>query len=361
CSTRVESLPKPPPLSSYEAQIMLQKMCIQIGIPLKQPPMQQKSTSSLHSSVAMADGFISHVVNPAKSALTPKYGISSEAANYKGLNEVVVHCSSDFVTTSKKACMRIRRVRLLGLEGAGKTSLYCALLGRARETTNFKYEGILPDTDYQESVAGGISIIDSAGVNLQDLPGEVTRLKQELSFGAGQLNKRIDLIVLVHNLAHKIPFLHHTLNKTNPCPAATHSRPALLWLMDEVAAAGIPWVLAITNKYAVSADRRMSAANAVMEIYQVPSNISVVLNSRSYVVHGTGTESSAFSSSEINSKEHTGNNKIQGAAQWLISAPMNLVQMPFRKKEVILRVEGVNTLRKIIHQVLKSHEDHAFQ
>lgn len=53
------------------------------------------------------------------------------------------------------------------LQGAGKTSLYRAILGRVRELTNFSYEGILPETNYQEDIAGGISFIDSAGVNLQ--------------------------------------------------------------------------------------------------------------------------------------------------------------------------------------------------
>ncbi|XP_057869239.1 uncharacterized protein LOC131076201 isoform X2 [Cryptomeria japonica] len=342
-STTVKAFPPAPPLSSYGTRPMLQKMCIQIGAPLKQVPMQQQRASSLHSSATLAEGFANHVANPIKSTLTTGYGFSDEAAKskLKDLNEVVIYCSSDFVTTSKKAHLRIRRVRLLGLEGAGKTSLYRALLGQVREMTNFNHEDILPETNYQEDIAGGISFIDSVGVNLQDLPGEVSRLKKELSFGRGELDKKIDLVVLVHNLAHKIPHLHHRVNATRP-------RPALLLLMDEVTAAGIPWVLAITNKYAVSADQRMSGASAVIEIYGLPSNMSAILNSCAYAVYGTGTESCAL-------------RMIQGAAQRLIQAPMNLVQMPFRKKEIILPVEGVNTLRKIIHKVLISQEDYAFE
>lgn len=356
CSTMVKALPPAPPLSSYGTRPTLQKICIEIGAPLKQAPMQLRSGSSLRSSTTVAEGFASHVVNPIKSTLTTGYGISDEAAKskFKDLNEVVIHCSSDFVTTSKKAHLRIRRVRLLGLEGAGKTSLYRALLGRVREMTNFSYEDILPETNYQEDIAGGISFIDSAGVNLQDLPGEVSRLREELSFGRGELHKKIDLVVLVHNLAHKIPLLHRRVDVTEP-------RPALLLLMDEVTAAGIPWVLAITNKYALSADQRNSAASAVTEIYRVPSNMSVTLNSCAYAVYGTETESHALSLSEVDNKENFGNKKIQGAAQRLISGPMNLVQRSFRKKEVTLPVEGVDTLRKIIHEVLVSQEDYAFQ
>jgi hypothetical protein len=42
----------------------------------------------------------------------------TEARNseVENLTEVIVHCSSDFVTASKKVVMRPRRVQLLGLE-----------------------------------------------------------------------------------------------------------------------------------------------------------------------------------------------------------------------------------------------------
>jgi hypothetical protein len=41
------------------------------------------------------------------------------------------------------------------------------LLGLGRGTTAIRYEGILPDTDSHEGVAGGVCFIDPAGVNLQ--------------------------------------------------------------------------------------------------------------------------------------------------------------------------------------------------
>eukprot|EP01018_Ginkgo_biloba_P024883 Gb_21829 [translate_table: standard] len=350
CSTTVESLPLCPPISSYEAHLKLQKIRIEIGAPLKQGLLEQLYTTSIASGQATAEGL------PAKSTSYLQDGVSFEAADsqLEGMSEMIIHCMSDFVTTSKKVYMRLRRIRLLGLEGAGKTSLYYALLRQARGTTNSRYEGILPNTEWQEGVAGGICVIDAAGVNLQDLPGEVTRLKHELSLGLGQLNKKIDLVILVHNLAHKIPCLHQA-------HASTHRRPALSLLLDEIEGAGVPWVLAITNKFAVSADQRKSAANAVMETYQVPSNMAVVINSCAYAVKGTENESHAWNSGEINSKEPPGNNRIQEAAQRFISAPMSLVQIPFRKKEVVLPVEGVDILRKLIYKMLIVFEDSAFQ
>jgi len=354
CSATVETLPSP--LSSNHAHMKLQKMRIQIGAPLKQAPMKRHYATSLDSSATMSEDLPNHGINATKPMASLQDEISDEAADCQRecTNQVMIHCTSDFMAASKKVYMRTRCIRLVGLEGAGKTSLFSALLGQVRGIPSSRYQRIPPDTEWQEGVARGICFIDPAGVNLQDLPGEATQLKKELSIGLGQLNKKIDLVILVHNLAHKIPRLHHSI-------AATHPRPALSLLLDEVDAAGVPWVLAITNRFAVSADQLKLAAKTVVKTYQVPSNMFVVVNSCAYAVHGIGTELHAWNSGEITSKELNGNNRIQGSVQRLISAPISLVQMPFRKKEVILPIEGVDTLWKIIHHVLMSYEESAFQ
>eukprot|EP01018_Ginkgo_biloba_P014075 Gb_23377 [translate_table: standard] len=357
CSTIVESLPPPPPHSSgYQVQPKLQKMRIQIGAPLKHSPVQQINAASIASGSVLGEGFPVTDADTPSSRLNIQNGLSSGAGNYQveGLSEVTVHCTSDFVTVSKEVCMRLRRVRLLGLEGAGKTSLFYAMLGQGRGTTAIRNEGILPGADWQEGVAGGICFIDAAGVNLQESPGEVTQLKQELSVGLGELNRKIDLVILVHNLAHKVPSLHqaHT---------SAHPRPGLSLLMDEVAAAGIPWVLAITNKFAVSGDQQNLSVTSVMENYQVSSSMAVLINSCPYAEYGTKSESHAWRSSELICKEPTGKNKMQGVAQRFISTPIGLVQMPFQKKEVALPVEGIDALRKLVNKVLMSHEESSFQ
>lgn len=348
CSATVETLPSP--LSSNHAQIKLQKMRIQIGAPLKQAPMKKHYATSVDSSTAVSKDLPNHGINTTKPMASLQDEISNKASDCQGAKEVVIHCTSDFMAASKKVHLRTRCIRLVGLEGAGKTSLFSALLGQARGIPSSRYENLPPDTEWQEGAARGICFIDPAGANLQDLPGEATRLKKELSIGLGQPNKKIDLVILVHNLAHKIPRLHHSL-------AATHPRPALSLLLDEVDAAGVPWVLAITNKFAVSADQLKSAVKTVVETYQVTSNMFVVVNSCAYAVHGIGTELHAWNSGEITRV----NNKMQGSVQRLISAPISLVQMPFRKKEVILPIEGVNTLWKIIDHVLMRYEESAFQ
>lgn len=203
-------------------------------------------------------------------------------------------------------------------------------------------------------MAGGICFIDSAGVNLQELHVQVVQLKQELSAGFGELKRKIDLVIHVHNLSHKVP-------QRDEAHTTADTRPALSVLIDEVAAAGIPSILAITNKFAVTADQQNSAANAVMEAYRFSPNMSVLINSCPYMTHGSQNVFHACNSFEVTSKELTGNKSIQRAAHKIVLAPMNLIQMSLRKKEVVLPVEGVETLQKLVHKVLLSHEESAFQ
>ncbi|KAL6000638.1 hypothetical protein ACLOJK_024339 [Asimina triloba] len=181
---------------------------------------------------------------------------------------------------------------------------------------------------------------------LQELHSEVTRFRDELWAGVRDLNKKIDLIVLVHNLSHKIPIYHQ--------PDASKMQPALSLLLDEAKALGIPWVLAITNKFSVSAHQQKSAISDVLNAYQALPSMTEVINSSPYV-----TPSSACSSDTwlANEKDPKG----MMAAQKLILAPVNVVRMPFQKKSVVLPVEGVTSLCRLIHQVLRSHEEASFQ
>lgn len=97
--------------------------------------------------------------------------------------------------------MRTRRVRLLGFEGAGKTSLFRALLAQGRQRNNANFDIIHADVGSPEGVVGGIRYLDSVGVNLQELHLEVSRFREELQIGARELSRKTDLVVLVHNLS----------------------------------------------------------------------------------------------------------------------------------------------------------------
>jgi len=264
-------------------------------------------------------------------------GTRSSSFEVDGLGEVTIFCSTDFMTTSREVAMRLRRVRLLGFEGAGKTSLYFALLGGEGMMLAHNFGGMLPDMDWREGVVGGVSYIDGPGVSLQDLPGDAQRLHKELAVKVGPYSKKLDLVILVHNLAHKIPQMRAS------------SRPALALLLDEVAAARVPFILTITNKFAVSADRRQIATMGVMDTYQVPLNRSVVVNSCPHVVHGVATDS-------LVETESSG-----WQPQRIISGSMNLVQRPFRKNPMVQKAEGIENLQALVHSVLLEQEEAAMK
>jgi hypothetical protein len=232
--------------------------------------------------------------------------------------------------------------------------LYFALLGGAGRTVSGVDGGVLPDLDFREGVANGINYVATAGVNLQDLVKEAEELRQEVRLSAGRTGKKLDLIILVHNLAHNVPRLRSGDSK--------QPRPALGLLLDEVTHAGIPVVLAITNKYAVSADRRHLAAATIMNTYSVPSNLTAVVNSCPHSVHGVSSETfdSVIPALEA-SKGLTGNGIVQGAAQRLFFGPMKLVQRPFGKRELVLPPEGINKLSSLVERVLSEHEEAAFE
>lgn len=161
----------------------------------------------------------------------------------------------------------------------------------------------------------------------------------------GELRKKLDLVILVHNLAHKIPHVRNPAVKR-----AQAQRPALTVLLDEVVAAGIPLILAITNKFAVSADQRQVCAAGVMDTYQVPPSLTVLVNSCPYKRSGV----------QVHSDGHPAD-AAAGGSKSLRSRSMKLVQMPFRRSNELLPVQGVKSLQELIHTVLLSSEEDARQ
>ncbi|KAL2611034.1 hypothetical protein R1flu_022726 [Riccia fluitans] len=350
CSASVESKPTSPYTKQdlQYVQPKLQKMRIRIGAPVDKAP--QKSSAPAESTGSEDTAVFSNGVNLPGALDLLSLGKKEFTGNsVQGFGEVTVYCSTDFMSASHDVIARMRRVRLLGVEGAGKTSLYCALLGEKGSTVSLTDGGVLPDMDWREGVAGGVSYIDAAGVNMQDLSNEAENLKRELSVGVGQYGKNIDLVILVHNLGHKVSRLHQQ-------QAVEHTpRPALSVLLDEVQKAGIPLILAITNKFAVSADRRLVAARTVMNEYRVSPRHSVLVNSCPHTVHGVSSESlEPFPPAEGSDPP-----KVQNAAQRLLSSSINFVPRPFRRKEVVLPSEGVKKLTSLVHEVLLSSEEAA--
>ncbi|KAG2672646.1 hypothetical protein I3843_13G044700 [Carya illinoinensis] len=221
CSTRVESFPSVPTYSSnHGVEPELQKMRVLVGAPLRRPPKHQIVVDTLvpiFPSVD-SDGANLNRENTLGSFHDDKF-ICPE-----GLSDFSILCTSDFAAVSKEVHVRTRRVRLLGLEGAGKTSLLKAILGESKVHGVTNIENMLPETDVQEGIAGGLFYCDSAGINLQDLNREVSRFRDELWMGIRDLSRKTDLIVLVHNLSHKIPQYNHTdISQQKPCTSTKSS------------------------------------------------------------------------------------------------------------------------------------------
>lgn len=171
---------------------------------------------------------------------------------------------------------------------------------------------------------------------------EASHFKDELWTGVRDINQKMDLIILVHNLSHRIPrynYINGSLQK-----------PALMLLLDEAKSLGIPWILAITNKFAISAHQQKAAIDAVLQAYQTSPSTTGVINSCPYVMPSAASASLAWGAADGDSNSRMG---VQG----LIFAPINLVRRPFQKKETILPVEGVKSLCQLVNRVLKSHEE----
>lgn len=172
---------------------------------------------------------------------------------------------------------------------------------------------------------------------------EVSRFKDELWMGVHDLNRKTDLIVLVHNLSHRVPRYHQS--------ESSQQKPALSLLLNEAEALGIPWILAITNKFSVSAHQQKAAIDAVIKAYQASPSTTEVVNSSPYVMPTAASVPWGAISRGPD---------LQMGAQNLL-AQINLAWRPFQKKDAILPVEGVTSFCQLVHRVLRSHEEASLQ
>lgn len=175
---------------------------------------------------------------------------------------------------------------------------------------------------------------------------ESARFREELQAGVSDLNKKIDLVVLVHNLSQKIPRYLQS--------QCSEPQPALLVLLNEAKALSIPWVLAITNKFSVGAHQQKMLVKHAMEEYDASPSMTEVVNSCPSIVPSTASSLQSETSAD-------GNSSRKSAAQRMIQAPFSFVQMPFQRKATVLPVQGIGAFQQLVHCVLQSHEEIAFQ
>ncbi|WMV46723.1 hypothetical protein MTR67_040108 [Solanum verrucosum] len=339
CSTSMESFPSPPVHSpDHGEQSEVQNMRVLVGGPLKRPPKHHMVEDiPMFSSIDS-----SYVDTKLKQNVFKVEGKNLVLPD--GLDDFVIYCTTDFSTVWKEVNLRTRRVRLIGLEGSGKTSLLKAILDRGRSARTESIENLNADDDVQDGIAGGLCYSDSAGVNLQNLNMEATHFRDELWKGIRDLYKKTDLIILVHNLSHKIP----CYNDSN----ALQPQPAMCLLLNEAKSLGIPWILAITNKFSVSAHQQKVAINAVVKAYQASPSTTEVVNSCPYV---TSSAAGAPQSWYTEGKDP----EWMFGAQKLFFAPLELVRRPFQKKAAVLPIDGVSALCELVHRVLRSQEEAA--
>ncbi|KAL9228371.1 hypothetical protein vseg_003960 [Gypsophila vaccaria] len=344
CSTEIESLPSAPTHSNNEDRPELHKMRIIIRSPLRNPPKHPTITDVILPVFPSIDAeSINLKAHQILGSLT-----DSKFLQPPGLSNFIVYCTTDFTTVTKQVDVRTRRVRFVGLEGAGKTSLFRAILNKGKWPTSTESDNLTLEADIQEGIVSGLCFMDSAGVNLQELSAEASRFRDELWMGIRDLGRKIDLLVLVHNLAHQVP--------RSSDSKSSHQRPALSLLLDEAKSLGIPWVLAITNKFAVSAHQQRAAIDAVLKAYQAsPSNTEIV-NSCPYVIHTSGSSYASLSS--VAAREDMDRGMVPHG---LVLGPINFVRRPFQRKATILPVEGVDSLCKLLHNELRSKEESSFE
>ncbi|KAL3850451.1 hypothetical protein ACJIZ3_012333 [Penstemon smallii] len=339
CSTTVECFPSPPAYSpQHELHPEMQKMRILVGAPLRRPPKHQILEDRLIPVFPSIDPTcVDLTLNQNKAEEDMKVTLPD------GLSDFVVFCTTDFSTVAKEVYTRTRSVRLIGLEGAGKTSLLKAILDQGKPASTKNLETFPMDTDVREGIAGGSGCNLYDDLNclvlvslLQNLNMEASLFRDELWKGIRDLSKKIDLVVLVHNLSHRIPRYGQS-NASQP--------PALSLLLDEAKSLGVPWVLAITNKFSVSAHQQKAAINAVIQAYQASPSTTEVINSCPYVMPSATDASLPWSAMDQDPDGPTGGQK-------LIFAPLNLVRRPFKKKPAVLPVDGVSALCRLVHREL---------
>ncbi|XP_024967143.1 uncharacterized protein LOC112506998 isoform X2 [Cynara cardunculus var. scolymus] len=317
CSTTVEAFPSGATNHlDHGVESDIQKIRVLVGRPLRRPPKHQITTDSLISAFPSID---LNPVDQSRSQNLQAFNLGKFICP-EGLSDFFIFCTTDFSTISKEVHVRTRRVRLVGLEGAGKTSLLKAILDEGRVNVSTNVENFPMDVDVQEGTAGGLCFTDSAGVNLQDLNKEAARFKDELWMGSN----------------------------------ASTRQPALSFLLDEAKALGIPWVLAITNKFSVSAHQQKPAVEAVLQAYQATPSTTEVINSCPYVMPSAANIFASVGEGSTDNDASTGPHK-------LIAAPINLLRRSFQKKSTILPVEGVGALCQLVHRVLRNHEEVALQ
>ncbi|XP_062223308.1 uncharacterized protein LOC133922131 [Phragmites australis] len=334
-STVIETVPSGTLYSSnQEVQPTLQKMRILVGHPLKQPPNY------------ISEDFMVPVITGVDSS--PDFGFESlfeDKGCCKGLNGFLIYGTSDFVTICKEVYVRTRRVRLLGLEGAGKTSLLKAMLGQVKERNSAVLECIHVDL-HGKGISNGLCYLDSTTVNLQELPSEVMRFKEELQLGIHDVSRKTDLVIVVHNLAHRIPQYYQS-NTSQP-------QPALSLLLNEAKALGIPWILAITNKFSVSAHEQNTLISSAMEAYQASPETTRVVNSSPFLMPSASNSLQPVGTT-------TGNLANKDHSDRSVYRPVNFALSPFQRKDIVMHVEGVTALRQLVHQVVLDNEEPAFE
>ena len=176
--------------------------------------------------------------------------------------------ANDFVSSESRASIDFLQVRLIGPEGAGKTQLFSALAGI--ELAESTVAQVVPDPAHRAARRGMIRFVDPPGLQLQRYELESKRLMALLSSDRGP-----NLILLVHNLAHKIAWNRAT------------NRPQFLDVIQCAKQHNIPVFLVLTNKHSVSSEKREAIVKQVAALYEIEAPRCFVVNSYPFQLDGT--------------------------------------------------------------------------
>lgn len=165
--------------------------------------------------------------------------------------------------------------------------------------------------------------------------------------GLRDLAKKTDLIILVHNLSQKIPRYHH--------PNASKPQPALSLLLNEAKALNIPYVLALTNRFSVSAHQQNTLIASAMEAYEASADTTQVINSSPFFIASNASAVQPMTSAnELSGRKEAGSPRS-------VFAPLSLSLLPLQRRAGVMPIEGVGAFRGLVHRVLRSNEEMAFQ